>query len=256
MRKKGTILLLILFFSSSAFAQSFEELVKKGDEYFQKRSTIENCLKAIEYYEKASRLQPENIEIRIKLARLTHWTAGELGLETMDKHKRIEIFKIGVRACEEVLKIQPRNPYAHFWRMWNLAGKTVAEGVLRGGYSFKEAIVGTIFVASGDLNYFYGGVFRYWARVIYEIPGLLGRFFHFGLKDSVWLYQQAIKVAPNYLMNRYWLAETYIKMKKKDLAIKELKTIISIPANSIPDVAVENAYYKKQAQRLLNELTR
>ncbi len=252
--KKAVLFSLGVLFSFSLFGQDFEALVKKGDEYFQKRDQIENCLKAIDFYEKASRLKPDDIEIRLKLARLTHWTAGELGLETMDKNQRIEIFKIGVKACEEILAKEPRNPYAHFWRVWNLGGKTVAEGIFRGGYSFKEAIVGTLFVSSGDLNYFYGGIYRYWARVIYEIPGLLGKFFHFTQEDAVWLYHQALKVEPNFFMTRLWLAESYLKMKQKDKAIKELEYIVSTSSDILPEVAVENRFYQEQARRLLEKL--
>ena len=249
----------ILFFCGVLFpflllGQDFETLVKKGDEYFEKRDRIESCLKAIKFYQKATRLKPEDNEIRLKLARLTHWTAGELGLETMDKNQRVEIFKIGAKACEEILAREPRNPYAHFWRMWNLAGETIAEGIFRGGYSFKEAIVGTIFAGNGDLDYFYGGIYRYWARVIYEIPGLLGRFFHFTPRDSVWLYQQALKVEPNFLMTRFWLAETYLKMKQKDKAIKELEYIVKTPSDILPEVEIENRFYQEQARKLLEKL--
>jgi len=256
MTKTSKVILILFLFapSFSLRAESFEELAKKGDEYFARRSTIENCLKAIEYYEKACALNPKEINIRLRIGELAHWTAGELGLETLDKKKQIEILKKGVKASEEVLKLEPRNPGAHYWRIWNLAAITVAEGIFSGGYSFKEAIVGTIFVANGDLNYYYAGIYRYWARVIYEIPGLLGKFFHFTDSDSIWLYQQSLAVAPNFFLTRYWMAESYVKMKQQDKAIEQLKIIIRTAPDTIPEVQIENRYYQEQAKKLLAKL--
>jgi len=255
--ERGIKIVLSFVFFIFAFALGagqFEDLVKKGDEYFAKRSTLENCLKAIEYYEQACALNPKEIKLRLKLGELTHWTAGELGEKTMDKKKRIEVLRIGVKVSEEILKLEPRNPGGHYWRMWNLAAVTVAEGILSGGYSFKEAIVGTIFVANGDLNYYYAGVYRYWARVIYEIPGLLGKFFHFTDADSIWLYQQSLSVAPNFILTRFWMAETYLKMKQRDKALEQLKIILKTPAESLPEVQIENKFYQDQAKKLLAEL--
>ncbi len=235
----------------SVHGQTFEELVKKGDEYFAKRSTMENCLKSIDYYSQACALNPKDIPVRLKLGRLAYWTAGELGEKTMDKKQRLELLRKSVKASEEVLKMDPRNPGGHYWRMWSLAGVTVAEGVLSGGYSFKEAIVGTIFVANGDINYFYGGIYRYWARVIYEIPGILGKFFHFSEPDAIWLYEQALKAEPNFFKTRFWMAESYVRMKDKPKAIDQLKYIIKTPAESLPDAQIENRFYQEQARKLL-----
>lgn len=255
--RKGAKMIGGLFFfiwGITLQAGEFEELVQKGDAYFAQRGNPGNCLKGIEFYERAIALRSEEIPIRLKLARLCYWTAGELGEKVMDKRQRVEILRKGVKASEEVLKMEPKNPGAHYWRMWNLAAITVAEGILSGGYSFKEAIVGTIFVANRDLNYFYGGVYRYWARVIYEIPGILGKFFHFTNEDSIWLYEQALKVEPNFFMTRFWMAESYVRMKERDKAIAQLKIILKTPADILPEAEIENRFYQEQARQLLGEL--
>ncbi len=244
----------VFIFSISLHAESFEDLVKKGDDYFAKRGTMENCLKAVESYGQAAAMNGKDIPVRLKLGRATYWCAGELGEKTLEKKQKVEILRKGVKASEEILKLEPRNPGAHYWRMWNLAAVTVAEGVLSGGYSFKEAIVGTIFVSNGDLNYFYGGVYRYWARVIYEIPGILGKFFHFSEPDAIMLYEQALKVEPNFFMTRYWMAESYVRMKDEEKAKEQLRYLIKTSPDILPEATVENKFYQDLAKKLLAEL--
>jgi len=240
--------------SAAAFAAPAPDaaaLLAQAEAHWQKRGDPAETLKALELYEQAASQDRNNFEVRIQAAHAAYWWA-EQQPESPAK-EQIAVLRRGVKAAEEILSQDPRHPQANYWHMYDLAAITVAEGILRGGYAFKEAIVGTIFIGSGDMNYCYGGIFSYWARVIYTMPGFLGRFFHFTGNDAVWLYQQALGVEPNYFKTRFQMAESYEKMDRHELAQKEYQYLVSTSPNILPAAAPENAFYQELARKKLQK---
>ena len=101
-----------------------------------------------------------------------------------------------------------------------------------------------------DPDYFYGGTYRYWGRVIYEVPWLVRKLAGHTLQEAVDYYKKAIKVEPNFFMSHIYLAEVYLKMKKYKLARKEIEYVIKTPVTVIPEVIPENKRWKKKALEL------
>ena len=251
--KMGAIGLIWMagLFAPALAAADPAALLAEADAHWQKRGDPAETLKAMQLFEQAAAQDRGNLEVRIQVAHAAYWWAEQQ--PDAPAKDQIAVLRRGVKAAEEVLAKDPRHPQANYWHMYDLAAITVAEGILRGGYAFKEAIVGTIFIGHGDLDYYYGGIFSYRARVIYTLPGFLGRVFHFTENDAVWLYQQALGVEPNYFKTRYLMAESYEKMDKKDLARKEYQWLVTASPNLLPAAAPENAFYQGLAKKKLEK---
>jgi tetratricopeptide (TPR) repeat protein len=241
-------LILVPLFSPGAETKSKDEILQEAEAAWMKRANLQYTLRAVDLFEQAAALDPKDIRSRLLLAEAAYWAVEQS--PEMDRKKKIELLRRGIRATEEVLDIDPENTGAYNWRMWDMAAITVAEGILRGGYAFKEAIVGTIMVSRGDISYYYGAIYTYWARVIYTLPGILGKFFHFTEDDAVWLYQQALEVEPDFYKTRFYLAESYLKKEDIKRAKAEFRYIVETPASSLEEREPENEFYQAEVKRL------
>jgi hypothetical protein len=231
-----------------------EDLKSRTKAAWAKRGDPAKAKLALDLYEKMAAKDPDDFDSRIKLAKAAYWVV-EMDDQTqaMSKDQKVKISNKGVKACKEVLVKNEDHVGASYWLMWNMAARTYNKGIFS-GFAFKDSIVCTIMVAKGDINYEYGGIWRYWARVIFEIPSLLGKFFHFTDEDTIWLLKRSLDVNPNYLRTRFWLAESYEDMDKDDLAKKEYEFCVNYDENTIPQLAPENRLYKKWAQERLEEM--
>ncbi len=247
----GVVIVLLPVFSSAAQTRTREEILKDAEAAWANRTSQQDTIRAMELFEQAAAMDPRDMETRLMAAEAAYW-AAEINLD-MDGKEMIKILSKGVKAAEEVLELDPDNPGAYTWRMWNMAAITVYEGIFRGGYSFKEAIVGTIKVPSRDVNYYYGAIYTYWGRVIFTMPGLLGRFFHFTEDDAIWLYRQAMEVEPDFFKTRFYLAESYLKKGDMESAKRELRYIVDTPASSLPEREPENSFYQGRVRTLYSE---
>lgn len=223
------------------------DILKAAEVAWAGRINLVNTLRAMDLYEQAAAMDPNDIQSRLMVAEAAWW-AVELDPD-MDKKEQIDILNRGINAAEQALKIEPGNPAAHNWRMWDLAAKTIAEGIFRGGFAFKEAIIGTIMVSKGDADCYYGAIYSYWARVIYTLPGLLGKFFHFTEDDAITFYQKALEVEPNFFKTRYYLAESLLKKEDTQSAKAEFRYIVDTPAAILPEREPENLFYQAQVKK-------
>lgn len=260
MKRILLVFALVFLPSVSALAGGTDDLKNKAQAAWTARDNPASALLAVELYRKICAADPKDVASRLRLANAAYWVLeqdeGRAEIEDRDrlpKDKQIELAEIGIKSCREILARDEHNAEASYWLMWDMAARTLARGIFS-GFAFKEAVVGTILISKMDAGYQYGGVYRYWGRIIYEMPGLLGKFFNFSDADSVWLYRQAIATGPNYLRNRYWLAETYLKMGRTAEAQKELQFCLNLPDQALPGEAPENRLYKQRAKVKLGKL--
>jgi len=218
---------------------------------WEARESPAQAIRAVELYQRLVDKDPDDFESRILVARATYWLLEELQYD-MDKDEKIELYERAIKGCNEIIAKDEDNVAAWYWLIWDMGALTLVKGVFS-GWNLREAIVGTIMVAKNDADFHYGGVYRYWGRVIYETPGLLGRFLHFTSDDSVWLYKRAIKVEPNYLRTHFFLAQTYEKMGRKEEAEREYRFCADLPDHALADMAPENRLYKRLAKEALEK---
>jgi hypothetical protein len=255
---KKVIFLLILLFPISGICQ--QSLKKKADQAWAQRDDPQKAMLAFLLYDKLARDNTDDIDAKIMTARAGYWVleideilAGLGERPRMSKNEQVKIADKGISACRKILKTDDKHMEASYWVIWNMAARTLAKGIFS-GFAFRDSIVGTIMVSKADVTYQYGGIYRYWARIIHEMPGLLGKFFHFTDNDAVKLYKEAIEIEPAYLRNHFWLAETYEKMDLKKMAVSEYKFCIEQKDGALPELDPENRLYNKWAAKRLEEL--
>ncbi|MFO8056005.1 MAG: hypothetical protein R6V10_01745 [bacterium] len=255
---RNLIVVCALFFLPlSVFGH--DDLRNRADAAWQDRDDQAKAEQALELYRKLAEQHPDSIDLRIREARAAYWVievdeirSAVYDTERMDKDEQAAFANQGIAACREVLSRDSENHRAHYWLIWNMAARTLAQGLFS-GFAFKDSIMGTIMVSKADHSYQYGGIYRYWARIIHYMPGLLGRFFHFTEKDAVRFYKQAIGIQPNYLRSHFWLAETYEELDMPGKAKEEYRFCVDFPEGSLPEVAPENKLYRLWAKKRLEE---
>jgi tetratricopeptide (TPR) repeat protein len=262
MMKKATIVaaVLLALVLAPAAVRSQDALADKAEAAWAARGDLAQALLAVELFEQLASRAPGDTSVRIKLAQAAYWAveldeaiSNTTGADRMDKDRQAALTEIGITACREVLARDQAHVGANYWLMYNMAARTLAKGIFS-GFAFRDSVVGTIMVSKADVDYHYGGVYRYWGAVIVQIPDLLGKFFHFTKDDSVFMYQQAIAAEPRYLRTHVWLAECYQEMDRNDLAKAEYEFCVAQDPDALPDAAIENAVYKKLAEKRLAEM--
>jgi tetratricopeptide (TPR) repeat protein len=230
-----------------------EDVLKaRAEAAWAAREDVNQALLAIELYEELAAQDPNDFESRVRLARVAYWAITEMEAD-LEKSKKIEMYENAIRRLNEIIERDEDNVPAWYWLVWDMGALTMVEGVFS-GWNLREGIIGTIMVSKADVNFHYGGVYRYWGRVIYETPGLMGRFLHFTDEDSIWIYKRAIAVEPNYIRNHFYLAETYQKLGRKEDARKEYEFCVKIPDDALPEIVPETRFYKRLATERLERM--
>jgi len=246
------IRLILVLVLAPTVSSAKDDLKTRAEAAWLARDKPEQALLAIDLFKELSRQNPNDFESRIFQARAAYWVLEEMRLE-LDKSQKIKMCESAIQGLHEILGKDEENVAAWYWLVWDLGALTMIKGPFS-GWSLKEGIIGTIMVSKGDVNYHYGGIYRYWGRVIYETPGMMKKFLHFADGESVWIYQRAIKAEPKYLRNHFYLAETYEKMGQKDQARKEYEFCASLPEGALPEIIPETRFYKRLGREKLDNL--
>src|SRR4030042_3251951 len=99
-----TVTLLFLFTFASFNAQTFDELMKAGDDYYKKFDNV----KALENYNKADKLSPNNWEVLWKISR-AYVDIGEHMPTSTDKQmdEQEATYEKSVEYAEKAVKLAP-----------------------------------------------------------------------------------------------------------------------------------------------------
>jgi tetratricopeptide (TPR) repeat protein len=205
----------------AAWAQSADELIKKGDAYYDRL----NATEALKYYLPAEKLDPDNAHLLVRISReyrhlmsdaTTKDEKCRLGCTALDYSRRavalapndsetqlavaitygkilplvgnkekIENSRLIKAAAEKVIKLDPQNDLGwHVLGRWNVVLAEV------------------------------GGVKRALAQVVYgKLPPATN-------EEAVRCFEKAISLNPNRLMHYIELGRTYAQMDRKDDARK------------------------------------
>jgi len=226
------------------------DMAARGNELWKLRDSPERTLQAIEAWEKALKSRPRDVELMVKIARAYHWRSEPV--PRSEKKLIIQYCKEGLVFADRALEIDPEHIGANHWHMVLQGEMTENRGILS-GFNFGSAIQKTMIIARQDDAYYHGSIYRYWGKVLYYIPGIVGRFFKFTLEDSAALCKRAVEISPNFFENHQYLAETYLKMGEDEKARKELEWIVSKDPALLPDYAPENRLSRRRAQKLLEK---
>ncbi len=236
--------LLVFLIISGLVLAGAEELLKKGDELVAKRETVDMIKEAISLYKQALQQGADKYEVYWRILKASY----TFSRKKMDKKERIRYYEEAIKYGEEAIKLKPNRPEAHFWLgvVYGVYGED--RGVLKSLFLIKPIKREMNRVLQIDPNYSCGGAYRVLGRLYYKVPGFAGG----SKKKSLEYLLKAKEVCPRSLLGRLYLAETLIKLKRKDEARRELEEALAL--EPLPDEKPEEQLYKEQIRKLLSKL--
>ncbi|MDY6853978.1 MAG: tetratricopeptide repeat protein [Thermodesulfobacteriota bacterium] len=222
-------ILLSLFIAFPLYAQNYNFFIEKADKYYE---IFEN-IQALQYYEKAYAICPDNYEVLLKLAR----TCNDIGEDLNSKSSK-EYYVKAVGYAKPLQEKYPDKAESHYYlavSQGNLAlfkgGREKVKLSRKIEKNAKKAI-------EIDPEFFgpyivLGMYYREVANSNWFSKSFAKTFFG-GLpdgtnRDSERMLLKAIELDPRNIYARHELAKTYIKMGRKDQAIQYLKEVIELP---------------------------
>jgi tetratricopeptide (TPR) repeat protein len=256
--KKLLIYMVVLFLAAaipSLPAEMPSDHLKAGDCSFAKFDDA----KALAEYQKAARLDPMNFEAIWK-AGLTSMNVGDrICKDDRDSQSRKRpYYRASLEYAQSALKLNPVDSRAHFLFAASLARQVPSfsrKEQIAAAYKIREEIDRSLALdPNNDLAWH---ALAFWHRTLAEMGGtvrllggvLFGKIPKGSFEEAVKGFQKAIALNPNYCDHHLQLAQTYLDLKKKELAAREL-----LIALSCPDMTSQCPHFKDWARQELNKL--
>jgi tetratricopeptide (TPR) repeat protein len=250
-------------------------LVKQGDDLWQKRDDRASLEKAIEAWDKATTINPNDCETLAKLSRAYFLLAdGHIGFEgegAKDKilqthEKGMNAAERGLVACspkfkakveggakmEDALDTLDKNAVpALYWYTSNLGRWANPQG-LATVLKYKAKIKAQIEKCMAlDEHYFYSAPHRYLGVIYAKAPPIAGG----DLVKAKEHFDKSIENSPKYLATTVLWAEFYaVKAEDKKGFQEQLEWVTKQPDDLLPEMIPETKVEKKKAQRLLSQI--
>lgn len=234
----------------SSGEEQLETLRRQDQNAFPRRYEIDQARTLIRIRETISEMTPDSEQALVGLAYAYFWLGNRLSLEEGTKKERLQLYQSCIGSAREAIRINPLSTGGNFWTVICQGRYTQTHGILGGTFGLGNSIRGMQVVAANNESYYYAGVNRFWGRVCYEVPGIIRRVIDFSLEDSVYFLMRAIEIAPDFLMNHRYLAETYLKMDRTEEARQSLALILTRPADKLPEAEAENLREQEIARRI------
>lgn len=279
MKKYSYIIIPTLVILFSACAGRMEMFGKAGEakieasnpawelaeKYWESRIEPAIAYKALEEYQKAAEIEPNNPGLLAELSHCYYYVANYI---EQDKEKCDELFLAGVNIGEQAMalnvnfkaKLDETGSSVEsvdalgddigglFWAASNL-GKWAATKNMIVRLKWKkqlEAYWGHI--RDIDENYYYAGCYRFWGALPTKVP--------FGdLNDAKAQFEKGIELVPNYFGTRVLMAEYYAtKAQDREVYETQLKYVAGSDEKIIPEVQAENHWEVINAKKMLEEI--
>lgn len=249
----------------AASAESFDELVREGEEAWATRGERASLEKAIAAWEKALAAK-EDPKALAKLSRAYYFLAdgymgkGDEQLKTYEKGVKAAERGIaaasprfkqevtgGVKVEEAMKNVGAEGVESMYWYASNLGKWARAQGIAKTLGNKDRIRAAMDRCLDLDPNYFYAGPHRYFGAFYAVAPGFAGG----DLNKSKDHYDKSLALAPDYLGTKVLYADTYAT-KKEDRALFEklLDEVIAADPNKIPEIAPEMKIEQEKAKQL------
>lgn len=206
-----------------------------------------NIMESVKIAEGVSEADPDNVEAILFLSRA--WlTYGYIEAKTKDE--LIRAFENGMKEGEKAVKIEPDNPDAHFFYVANLASLGDTKGLFNSLFMLPEVRRELDTILKLDPNHPEGLAMN--GALYYYLPGLLGGDLHI----SETYLKRSLGVDPHLSSARLYLAANYIKQKKFDAAMEQLKLLVEDKKPSFYPDWKENRKYAIRMMRSIEGKTR
>ncbi|MEW6618372.1 MAG: hypothetical protein AB1422_03305 [bacterium] len=247
-KRVGFAVTFLLIVIGKAFADShnIENLMMRADELYSQRNALSNAEESYLKYEEITKIIPKNFDSHWKLAR-NIWYLGDFS-PPKKRDEKIFMYKKGIEIAKRAVEIASDRAEGYFWLgvMYGLYGET--KGILQSLFlvdDIREALNKSLAI---DPTVEGGGAYRVLGRMEYKLPEFAGG----SKKRSLEYLLKAKEICPTAPWTYIYLADTYLALKDKNLAIKSLKELISI----IPDLRwiPETKKYKEVAKEMLKRI--
>ena len=227
----------------AAQGQPGASTVQEADALFAGREDISKAGAAADFWARRLANDANDFEAAWKLARVCYWLGDHVPAD-----ERRTRFEQGIEAGRKAAAAQPNRPEGHFWMAANMG--SMAEGFgMRAGLRYRGPIKASLEKALAiDPSYLNGSPDRALGRWYARVPGL------FGGSDTkaVEHLQRSLTYAPQSIASRFFLAETYVDMGRKNDARREFQAVIDAPFH--PDWVPEEKEFKDKARAALTRL--
>jgi len=224
----------LIFVSLQAVSQGTSDLLRTGDEFYEKLQTAE----ALQRYEQAYKLAPHESEILTRLVR----AYSDLGWLHLRKDTSSEFFYLrAVAYAESLLQLYPSLPASHFWyalangsmipfkstsqkiRIGKIVRAHAEKAIeLDSTFSYAYIILAIFEREEAKLSWFEKTI----ARIVFggDLNGSFPR--------SIDLLHKALTFDPNSMYAYFELSRTYDAMGEKDKALTSLEKARTLPVHS------------------------
>ncbi len=173
---------------------------------------------------------PRSAEVPLLLAE-AWYRAADAGA---DIEKSYPFFEKAGHYAKLALKIDPQQWGGHYWLGLSELRKAQKVGGLPAYFITRRAIGELEKVCRNRPGYDFGGAPRVLCHLYRVAPGWTP----FGDIDKSIAYgKQAVRVAPDYGLNHFCLAQSYLRAKNKAAAVAQLRKILEFPPNPLVDKA-------------------
>lgn len=206
---------LVLTIVPIAGASEADDLLAEAEALYPERADMATAQKISGIYEKVIAVAPDNVEARWKYSRILYW----IGIHLTDKQEKQVIFLKGIEAAKAGIAIDENSVRSHYWLgiCYGVYGES--KGILKSLNLVKPIKQEMNLVIKLDPDYDMGSAYRMLGRVSQKVPGLAGG----SKKKAVIYYQKALEIGPDSVLTHLFLAETYLSLRKKDMARKTLE---------------------------------
>lgn len=248
--RRSVAILSILFVAVAAGAGNVygESAKDRAEALWAARGDLSKAAEALTAYEAMVQQSPKDYDALLRLTRVHYWIGQNL--EATDEKSALSHYGKGKEYGKRAAEAAPDQPGGYFFGAACLARENSLKGSFSNLFGIKEVRRQNEKAASIQADYFYRGPDRFFCAYYTKLPGLLGG----SVSKAIVHGRKAVEAHPNYIGNRVFLAEAYLKDGKEDLARRELEAAIAVPEAALPDVIPEQRLEKKKAEALLKKI--
>lgn len=203
---------------SFAPAGEVEDSLKKADELYHTYHLAPGRLdEAIQLYEQALVMQPNNYHILWKLSDMYHNYGLTLGEN--EKRRKLALWEKGMEYDRKAIAVNPNGKEAHFYLMANLGAYAQARGMWCLLLKFRQIKREMDRALELDPNYPLALVAR--AQFLDAMPGIFGN----REEEIQELFQRAIESNPRFIAATYFHAQFDAKHKRYNEAMEKLNKV-------------------------------
>ena len=201
-----------------------------------------NLDSAIEQLDELRTADRENDMIYGKLAHAYYykgWFADE------DSERR-RYFRRGTHHGERAVELNPEAVYGRFWYGINLGMWGQSKGILSSLKALHPLRAAMEHVLGRNESFFFAGPHRALGRIYHKVPGWpvsIGN-----NNKALGHMERSVELGPHFFLNRIYLAELYLDLKRRRLARGQLEWLLETPID--PGHEVEDGVHRDRAQVL------